>query len=215
MQITIAGPAASGKGTIARRFARQFGFIHIDAGLVFRAFSFLRVAESEFLHRVTYDWHCGRATVFLDGREVQDQLLTQSAAEDASRMAADPGTFLVMARIVDAIARRYDTVIVDGRSAGTAILTDAEVKFYFHADLSVRARRRALDERMRGVTTSLRHVSRAIQERDERDQARTLAPLVVPVGAFVVDTTHLTAGEVVILMSSILARKGFCRPVGQ
>jgi cytidylate kinase len=178
--IAIDGPAASGKGTIARALADRFGFMHLDTGLLYRAVGALGGDPLAAAMALTPD------------DLLRPGLRSAEAAEAASRVAAIPE---VRAALVD-FQRRFATqepgAILDGRDIGTVICPGAAVKLYVVARDETRAARRAA-ELGRDPAEMLAH----LRDRDARDAARETAPLRAAPDAVVLDTTALTIEEAV------------------
>lgn len=189
--IAIDGPAASGKGTIARALARHFGFSHLDTGLLYRAVGALGgdpVAAAQ-----------GLAPRDL----ARDDLRTAAAGQAASRVAAIPE---VRAALVD-FQRRFALTepgaVLDGRDIGTVICPAANLKLYVTASDEVRARRRAL-ELGADATATLSE----LRERDARDAARDVAPMRPADDALLLDTSDMTIDDAVARAIEAARRAG-------
>ncbi|MBV9932245.1 MAG: (d)CMP kinase [Alphaproteobacteria bacterium] len=190
MIVAVDGPAASGKGTIARALARHFGLPHMDTGLLYRAVALNLLQwhgdpESEFAAARACDF----AQVDFDDPELK----TEAVGGIASRISAYP---MVRAALVErqrAFARQPGGAVLDGRDIGTVIAPEAEVKLFVTAAPEVRARRR-LDELLRmGRHAHYEDVLADIRARDERDSHRAAAPLVRAADAILLDTSALDA----------------------
>ena len=211
-KITISGPAGAGKGTIARAFARATGIPYVDFGLIFRLAAYAmrekmidslsELSSPGFLARVEYRWEDGEAVVLADGKNVTKLLASQSVAQLASRLAADGGLELMSAFAVS--AAEAETVVCDGRNAGTTIFPDAEYKFHITADATIRAERRYQDLIALGHQVSQEEVLVSIRERDTRDQNREFGPLTIAVGAIVIDSGRMSVEECVQRMRSVV-----------
>lgn len=187
--VAIDGPAAAGKGTIARAVAAQFGLGHLDTGLLYRA--------------------VGRKT--LDGTPPQDAardlreadlspdsaLRTAPVAEAASRVAALPAVRAALVDFQRAFARRSGGAVLDGRDIGTVICPRAEVKLFIIASPQVRAQRRYAELRAAGHDVTLDGVADDLARRDKRDAARADAPMVAAEDAVVLDTSKLSIEDAV------------------
>ncbi len=215
--ITIDGPAAAGKSTASRGLARRLGYRLLDTGAMYRAVAVSVAAagiapEDEralraHLARVRIESDGSR--VWVDGREVSGAIRTQEIAELTSRLT----TLGTVREAVTPLQRRLAAaggVVLEGRDTGTVVCPDADVKFYLDASLETRARRRHAELGSRGVTTSLDAVRKDIETRDEQDTSRALAPLRRPADAIVIDTTALTAEEVVERMLAAVERRRCC-----
>lgn len=189
MIIAIDGPAASGKGTIARQIASVYGLHHLDTGLLYRA-----VAKAMLDAGYPPD-DAERATeiaVRLDPRKYEENALKlQPITEAASVVAAIPQVRQALINYQREFATRPPGAVLDGRDIGTVIAPGADVKLFVVASPEVRAARRLLELRARGETAGEREVLADLLRRDERDSRRTAAPLKPAPDAHLLDTTHL------------------------
>lgn len=188
MRFTVAidGPAASGKGTIARALAREFGFGHLDTGLLYRAVGALVAEGSDPLA-------AARALKPADlGR---DDLRSLAAGEAASRVAAMPEVRAALVDFQRRFAARAGGAVLDGRDIGTVICPQADVKLFVIADAETRARRRWLEAGGEGASESYATVLEQVRARDARDMGRLDAPLRAAEDALTLDTTHLSIDE--------------------
>lgn len=198
MIIAIDGPAAAGKGTLARRLAEHLGFAYLDTGLLYRATGRKVLdagddpADAEAAEAVARR---------LDADDlVAPGLRTDDVARAASMVAAVPG---VRAALLD-FQRRfaaeppppYKGAVLDGRDIGTVVCPEAEVKLFVTASDEVRAERRAKELRQAGHDVITARVLQEMKERDARDQVRDIAPLVAAPDAVEIDTSGLDADQV-------------------
>jgi CMP/dCMP kinase len=189
MIIAIDGPAASGKGTIARQIASVYGLHHLDTGLLYRA-----VAKAMLDAGYPPD-DANRATeiaVRLDPKKYEENALKlQPITEAASVVAAIPQVREALINYQREFAMRPPGAVLDGRDIGTVIAPGADVKLFVVASPEVRAARRLLELRARGEAADERDVLADLLRRDERDSRRTAAPLKAAPDAHLLDTTHL------------------------
>ena len=189
MIIAIDGPAASGKGTIARQIASVYGLHHLDTGLLYRA-----VAKAMLDAGYPPD-DAKQATeiaIRLDPKKCEENALKlQPITEAASVVAAIPQVRDALINYQREFAMRPPGAVLDGRDIGTVIAPGADVKLFVVASPEVRAARRLLELRARGETTDERDVLADLLRRDERDSRRTAAPLKAAPDAHLLDTTHL------------------------
>jgi cytidylate kinase len=194
MIVAVDGPAASGKGTIARALARHFSLPHLDTGLLYRAvgLNLLRYGgdpESEFA--------AVRACDFSQVDFADPELKSEAAGGVASRISAYP---LVRAALVERqrdFAAQPGGAVLDGRDIGTVIAPDADAKLFVTASPEIRARRR-FDELVRlGLRVHYEDVLLDIQARDARDSGRATAPLRMADDAELLDTTELGVDDAV------------------
>ena len=205
--ITIDGPAGAGKSTAARVLAQRLGYRLLDTGAMYRALAWsvartgLPVDDTPALrrHLESVEVEMGDDGVFVNGRDVADEIRTPQISDLTSRL-----TMLAVVRDkVTPLQRRLATVggaVLEGRDTGTVVCPDADVKFYVHASDEARARRRHAEFLGRGVVVDLDDVRAEIAVRDRQDTTRALAPLRKAPDAIMVDTTDLTVDEVVEVM---------------
>jgi CMP/dCMP kinase len=194
MIIAVDGPAASGKGTIARALARHYGLPHLDTGLLYRAvaLNLLRWGgdpESEFAAMRACDF----SQLDFGDRELK----SEAVGGVASRISAYPG---VRAALLDRqrdFAGQPGGAVLDGRDIGTVIAPEAEAKLFVTASPEVRARRRHQELLALGRPSHLPDVLIDIRARDERDSGRATAPLAQAPDAHLLDTSQLTAEQAI------------------
>lgn len=203
MIVTIDGPSGSGKTTTARLLAERLGFQHLDTGAMFRAVALhllrhsIDAADEAAVRRVLPDVYLelipGR--IWLCGEDVTGLIRTSEVTSEASRIAVFPAVREFLAKLQRAVARGKN-IVTEGRDQGTAVFPDAECKFFLDAELPVRAERRHRELVERGETITVQEVLQAMQQRDERDSQRTVAPLMAAEDAIVIDTSRLSIEEV-------------------
>jgi cytidylate kinase len=194
MIIAIDGPAASGKGTLAKRIAERLGYHCLDTGLLYRAVARDVLARG---FRLDDTWAALALARSLDPASLCDLgLRGATAGEAASIVAGIPAIRAALLEYQRAFARRPPGAVLDGRDIGTVVCPDADVKIYVTATPQERARRRYLEMRSRGETTSLEVVLQDIRRRDDRDSKRSVAPLQAAADAVCIDTTDLDADAV-------------------
>jgi CMP/dCMP kinase len=189
MIIAIDGPAASGKGTIARRLAAHFGLPHLDTGLLYRATARVLLDEGSKLDDAEKAVSAARGLALLDFDE--ERLRGRDMGEAASVVAAIPQVRAALIDMQRAFAARPQGAVLDGRDIGTVIAPDAEAKIFVTASPEARAQRRALELRGRGEKVDYAAILEDIKRRDQRDSERADAPLKPADDAQVLDTTDL------------------------
>lgn len=203
--LAIDGPAASGKGTLARRLAAHFGLPHLDTGLLYRATARALMDRGERLDDAEA---AAAAAAGLDVRSLSEERLRGAEmGEAASVVAAIPQ---VRAALVD-LQRRFASgpagAVLDGRDIGTVICPDARVKLYVTASVEARAGRRHRELEQKGGAPPLETVLADISRRDARDSGRPDAPLAVAADAVILDTTGLGVAEALAAAIAIVEER--------
>ena len=189
MIIALDGPAASGKGTLARRLAAHFGLPHLDTGLLYRATARALMEAGERLDDERRAVEAARGLALMDFDE--EQLRGREMGEAASVVAAIPAVREALFDMQRSFASRPEGAVLDGRDIGTVICPDAKVKIFVTASPETRANRRALELARRGEKVNYAEVLEDIRKRDERDSHRSSAPLLAAADAVMLDTTAL------------------------
>ena len=227
MIITIDGPAGTGKSTVAREAARRLGFAFLNTGAMYRAVALatLRagvdpddpaaVAGVAERVRVDFDWSADPPRVRLDGQPVDALINEEAVSQAASRVAVVAEVRRAMVREQQRVGRERGGrgLVTEGRDQGSAVFPDAEFKFFVDASPQERARRRVEQLHQMGEPAEYEHVLREIIDRDRRDSGRAVGPLTRPAGAVLIDTTGLSAGQVVDRIVGRV-RAGSHRPEG-
>jgi CMP/dCMP kinase len=187
--IAIDGPAASGKGTLARRLAAHYGLRHLDTGLLYRAVAKKLLAAG---HRLDDRARAAETAKSLDPAELADpELKSHAIGEASSIVSAITEVRAALFDLQQAFAATPPGAVLDGRDIGTVICPNAEVKIFVVATPQVRARRRYLELTGNGQTVNEADILADIRRRDERDTNRAAAPLKPAADAYLLDTTHL------------------------
>jgi cytidylate kinase len=190
MIIAIDGPAASGKGTIARQLASVYGLHHLDTGILYRA---VAKAVLDAGHSPDDTGQAIAAAIALDPATFDEAALkAQKITEAASVVAAIPEVRQALMNYQRKFATRPPGAVLDGRDIGTVIAPGADVKLFVVASAEVRAARRARELTVRGEPVDEKDVLADLLRRDERDSRRTAAPLRAAPDAHLLDTTHLS-----------------------
>jgi len=217
--ITIDGPAASGKSTVARLVAAKLGATFLDTGAMYRAATLAAMLDGADLTNQKRILDVLDDTVF-EFKATPDGMLVRIDGVDATAQIRDPKVTdnaryvacLAPARqrLVDMqrrFAEAYGKVVTEGRDQGTVAFPDADVKFYLTADLDERARRRQAELKTKGIEQTAEQIRQAIQQRDDSDENRAVGPLKPANDAVIVDTTDLTIDEVVEKLVSVVKEK--------
>lgn len=196
--VAIDGPAAAGKGTIAKRVAAHFGLAHLDTGLLYRA-----VGARELLGEDPV-----AAAQALDPEELDpEKLRNADVAQAASRVAVIPDVRAALVDFQRAFAARAGGAVIDGRDIGTVICPDAAVKLFVTASVEARAQRRHAELLARGHEADFTTVQQDVAARDQRDRERAVSPLVAADDALTLDTTNLTIEQAVAKAIAAVAAK--------
>jgi cytidylate kinase len=186
--VAIDGPAAAGKGTIAKAVAAHFRFAHLDTGLLYRAVGAKTLDGADPVE----------AARNLDPVDLENaRLRTPDVAQAASRVAVLPDVRAALTEFQRGFARRPGGAVLDGRDIGTVICPEAEVKLFVTASAEVRARRRYEELIDKGHDVTLDAVLADVQSRDARDSDRATAPLIPADGAVVLDTSEMSIDDAV------------------
>ncbi|MBY0284377.1 MAG: (d)CMP kinase [Sphingomonas sp.] len=189
MIIAVDGPAASGKGTIARALAKHYGLPHLDTGLLYRAVA-LNVMRHDLDPAIEAD---GVAACDFDEAMLADEALrSDEVGKTASIVSAHPLVRAALMARQKRFASQPGGAVLDGRDIGTVIAPHADAKLFVRATPNIRARRRHAELRGRGQDVSIDRVLADIRARDQRDSQRATAPLVIANDAALLDTSFLS-----------------------
>ena len=206
--IAIDGPAGAGKSTVARRVARELSFIYVDTGAMYRAMALYLIRQKiDAQDTAGIEEACGAADimivyqdgeqqVLLNGENVTGILRTEEVGNMASVSSANAKVRKKLVALQQKLAREAD-VVMDGRDIGTEVLPDAKVKIYLTASVHTRALRRYQEVKEKGEEVFLEKIENDIQKRDEQDKNRENSPLRQAKDALLVDSSEMTADQVV------------------
>ena len=221
-QITVAidGPAASGKSTVGARLAHRLGYLYFDTGVMYRAVTWAaldrgiavddeqavtQLAEQLEIRVLRPTLDDGRQyTVLADGRDITWDIRSPEVNQGVSPVSAYLGVRRALTARQRAIGADGGVVMV-GRDIGTVVLPEAEIKVYLDASLHERARRRHLEDLRRGKASDMAEVIRDLRRRDRIDSTRAAAPLRPADDAIILDSTNLTADQVVERIVALVA----------
>jgi len=213
--VTIDGPSASGKSTVARKLANELGFVYLNTGLLFRALAYCLIRECEYTDdrlscphdedistvltgdRIVYKYNSQTGPkIICHGRDITPLLKSPQIDQAASIVSASPSVRKAVQTLEYNVARDHD-VVAEGRDLGTVIFPHAEYKFYLTAPIEVRAKRWQKSQERRGEHVTFGQALQELTVRDDRDATREIDPLVIPPGAHVIDNGHLSIDETV------------------
>lgn len=221
MIVAIDGPVAAGKTTVARRLAARLGYLLLDTGAIYRCVALScrqhgvdfgdteRIRELATDVEIEFRWQDGLNRVLLAGKDVTDEIRTQAISTAASQVSALPAVRGALLDLQRNLAGTAD-VVAEGRDIGTVVFPRAEVKIFLTAEPHVRAARRRRELVERGETSSIDEVLAALQERDQRDRNRPVAPLLAAPDAIEIDSSHLDVTAVVDFVVARVEAVGAC-----
>ena len=202
--ITIDGPTASGKGTVAQRVASALGWAVLDSGALYRLTALAVQQQGIDPENETAVAHVAAALdvqflpdeILLKGQEVSELIRREHVGNLASRLAPNPKLRAALLSRRRAF-RLAPGLVADGRDMGTIVFQDAQVKIFLIADVQARAQRRAKQLIEKGISANLEDLLADMRARDARDTQRSVAPLVAAKDAHVVDSSTLTIDQTV------------------
>lgn len=193
MIIAVDGPAAAGKGTLARALARHYNFHFLDTGALYRMVGLGVLAAGGDPGDAAAALHA--AETLRPDRVRDEDLRSEAVGDAASIVAVNPHVRAALLGFQRAFARKAPGAVLDGRDIGTVVCPDAPAKIFVTASPEVRARRRLAELAERGEAPAFETVLAEITARDERDRSRAYAPLVPAADAFVLDSSSLSRDE--------------------
>ena len=207
--IAIDGPAASGKGTLARRLAAELGYAYLDTGLLYRAVGLSLIQAGTDPSDKDAATAAARAldvaTMVFADPALRDEATGQVAGMVAANADAREALIDLQRSFAASPPDGASGAVLDGRDIGTVICPDADYKFFIDADVEVRAERRVKELQERGDPSIPLRVLQDMKERDHRDRTRAVAPLAPAADASVIDTTNLNADAALALALSFIS----------
>lgn len=215
INVAIDGPAGAGKSTVAKAIAREYGFIYVDTGAMYRALAYkainngIAVKDEENVIKmlsstelnITYNEKGQR--IILDGEDISDKIRTAQISMGASDISALPSVRRWLLDMQKDIASK-NNCIMDGRDIGTTILPNADIKVFLTASVEERASRRYQELAAKGEAITLETVIEDVKTRDYNDSHRAVSPLKKADDAIELDTTTLDFGQVVDAIKAII-----------
>ena len=217
--IAIDGPAGAGKSTMAKRLAKDLGYMYVDTGAIYRTVAYffdlwgvspkdidnITRYIDELTINIEYDEE-GTQHMIMNGMDVTADIRTQEISQKASLVSAHAIVREMLLDMQRDVAKQYN-VIMDGRDIGTVVLPKANVKIFLTASAEVRAQRRTEELLAKGQKANYNQILKEIQQRDYQDTHREIAPLKMSRDSIKLDTSDLTIDEVVAEMKRIVAEK--------
>lgn len=218
INIAIDGPASSGKSTVAKILAKNYGYIYTDTGAMYRSVTYLAIqhkisfSDEEGLvdlverYPISFEQTAAGQKVFVAGQEVTEAIRQNDVTNGVSEVSAWSGVREKLVEVQKEIAKNGG-VVMDGRDIGTAVLPNAEVKIFLVASVLERAERRFKENQAAGIETDFETLKKEIEQRDYLDSTREVSPLKQAKDAVLVDTTGLSIAEVVKRIEEIVEHK--------
>lgn len=214
MVITIDGPVASGKSSVARALASSLDIFYLNTGYLYRGVAYvfheelampiephqeLSAQELSCINRLRYSYRQGSAYIDYNGRDITPFLQDALLDSVASTVSANKSVRAALLHVQRDIGKRHD-LVCDGRDCGSVVFADADYKFYLDADVAIRAQRVFNDSYRKSRYATIEEAREAIALRDKQDMSRDIAPLKVPKDAIIIDNSHMTLEQTVDAM---------------
>lgn len=214
MSISIDGPAGAGKSTIAKRVARELGYIYVDTGALYRTVALYiinnnidyndydKVKKSLDNIDISIQYENDIQNIYLNNKNVTSKIRSEKVSIVASKTSSYRCVREKLFSLQKDLARKFE-VVMDGRDIGTVILPDAKLKIYLTASPLVRGKRRYDELILKNEKADLDKIIKEIEERDKRDKNREISPLKKAKDAILIDSSDMTIDEVVNKITSL------------
>ena len=213
IEIAIDGTAASGKGTLAKKLAEKYNFIHLDTGLLYRKVAHELIMKNKNTSK-NLEYNSSEIAKNLNFLEFKkEDLRSEETAKLASLIATQTKLREILnskqKEFVEMNKKKFSGCVLDGRDIGTKILPNADYKFFIDASVEVRAKRRLLEKNIsflheKDEECMLHFLIRQMNDRDRLDSNRSISPLVPAKDAYVIDTTSIDADELLLKVTKII-----------
>ena len=213
IEIAIDGTAASGKGTLAKKLAEKYNFIHLDTGLLYRKVAHELIMKNKNTSK-NLEYNSSEIAKNLNFLEFKkEDLRSEETAKLASLIATQTKLREILnskqKEFVEMNKKKFSGCVLDGRDIGTKILPNADYKFFIDASVEVRAKRRLLEKNISFLHENdeecmLHFLIRQMNDRDRLDSNRSISPLVPAKDAYVIDTTSIDADELLLKVTKII-----------
>ncbi|MBN2588709.1 MAG: (d)CMP kinase [Sedimentisphaerales bacterium] len=219
--ITIDGPAASGKSTVARILAKKLGASFLDTGAMYRAVTFaamesgIDLANEEKLLEIfernnfSFTVQNNSMMVQIDGNDATEFIRRQDVTANAKYIASAPLVREKLVQMQRQFASENKAIVTEGRDQGTVAFPNADIKFFMSAQPGERARRRLAELKAKGINENIEQTQESIEKRDKSDMERNVGPLKPADDAIIIDTTELDIEQVVDKLLCFIREKGF------
>lgn len=220
MIITIDGPVASGKSTIACMLADRLKFFCLYSGMLYRAVAYILIHDFDYtvqtisnaleeyikaaIDPTRFSYLSGGKILF-DSKDITNLLKSPDIDLASSLLALSPDVRKLLTKYQRMLVEKVDAV-VEGRDTGSVVFPDANIKFYLTASPEIRAKRYKEYQQAKRVSISIDEALKIIQDRDKRDKERKISPLIVPEGAIVIDNSFLTIEQTLALMLTYIKK---------
>lgn len=213
INIAIDGPASSGKSTVAKIVAKDFGFVYTDTGAMYRSVTYLALkhhvsfsdekalVELMESYPISFKQTESGQSVWADGQDITEAIRQPEVTNNVSEVSALSEVRAHLVKAQQKIAASGG-VVMDGRDIGTTVLPDAEVKIFLVASAAERAKRRYKENQAKGIKSDFDTLKKEIEQRDYTDSHRATSPLKQAKDAVLVDTTGMTIDEVVAVVKN-------------
>lgn len=217
--VAIDGPAGAGKSTVAKRAAKELGFIYVDTGAMYRAMAVyfmekgIDTGDEKAVDKcldsvdIGIEYKDGIQQVILNKENVTSKLRDEAVGRTASVVSKYAGVRQKLLELQRSMAEKSD-VIMDGRDIGTTVLPNAQVKIYLTASVEARAKRRCDELTAKGEKADFDEIKSDIETRDYQDMNREISPLKQAEDAVLLDTSDMNIEEAVAVVKSLALRKG-------
>jgi cytidylate kinase len=215
INIAIDGPASSGKSTVAKILAKEYGYIYTDTGAMYRSVTYLAIQhqvdfedEQQLValierYPITFKQTETGQLIFVDGQDVTEAIRQPEVTNNVSIVSAHEKVRHELVRQQQKIAEDGG-VVMDGRDIGTVVLPNAEVKIFLVASVTERAERRFKENQSKGIDSDFETLKQEIEQRDYLDSHREVSPLKQAEDAVRIDTTGLSIEEVVVAIKEVI-----------
>jgi cytidylate kinase len=216
--VAVDGPAGAGKSTVCKLLAKQLGYTYLDTGAMYRAMAWTALKEklniedeSEIARHIEllplrFALENGAIHIFYGEKRLDEELRRPDISGHASQISQLKCVRNYLTRCQRKLGERGG-IVAEGRDMTTIVFPDAPVRVYLQADLKVRAQRRLLEYRAKGITADFTNLEEQIRARDAADEQRALAPLLAAPGVRILDTSHMDIPEVVQHLLEIIHRE--------